>query len=105
MEKEVKDLQEQLGAAQLREAALKEAIDEKDGLIEELESKVKTPSVSLPTKPIVPEETTTIDGNEYALVVAAFWHEGKFYLSSEAIKNTELMTELVETESGIIKSV
>ena len=114
MEDKVKELQEQLGAAQLREAALKEAIEEKDALIDEKDGQIEQlsdlaaandPSVSEPTKPSVPTQTAEIEGEEYAIVVAAFWHNGKYYLSAEAIKNTELMTELIDSKSGIIKII
>ena len=102
---DTKKLEEKLGAAQLREEALKAAIDDKDELIAELTAKVatSTPSV-IAEKPTIPDAAFEAkDGQSYRLVVPSFVHNGKLFLAKDAIKNGELMSELIEMQSGILK--
>ena len=102
---ELKELQEQLGAAQLREAALKEGIDERDAQIEELTAKsaTNTPSV-VAAKPTIPDAAFEAEnGQSYRLVVPSFIHNGKLILAKNAIEDAELMCELIEMQSGIMK--
>ena len=104
MEDQVKKLQDELDAEKLRVAALMVGIDERDAHIEKLEAKSDSPSVKEVEKPAIPEAAyETADGESYRLVVPSFIHNGKLILAKNAIEDAELMCELIEMQSGIMK--
>jgi hypothetical protein len=107
MEKD-KNLEEKLGVAQLKVAALTDEVESKEAEIDTLKAendrlKAQSPTNETAPLPSVPTETCEVDGVEYCLVVASFIANGKSYLSSEVIKNKEAMTELVNMKSGLVR--
>jgi hypothetical protein len=105
-----KKIEDQLGTEMLKNAALADDIElkeaENDALRAEVERlKALSPADETAAYPSVPAETCEIDGVEYGLVVTAFIHNAKSYISSEAIKDKELITELVNINSGLLKVI
>lgn len=92
----MKDLQEKLGAAKLKEEALKAAIEEKDSQIEELEAQVSNPSVKTEKEPVIPSEMFTVDGKRYKFNIARFWFDGVCCLAENTIHDEEILIRMVE---------
>ena len=118
MEDKVKELEEQLGAAILREASFKakieelesaaeitnaaveQAIKERDeanaALKKEVEVANSVTKSEVPTKPAVPTEQFKVDNVSYVFKVATFYFEGEKVMASDALKNKKLLAELVK---------
>lgn len=108
MTDKVKELELELGAAQLKEGHLMAAIEEKDAQIEELEAKLsKTdPSVSEAKLPKTPTKTVEVNGKHYRFIVPSFYVESVKLLSEECIEDEGFVAAMVkEGIVGIIEEV
>lgn len=91
----------------LKITALQYAIAELDAenaeLKAQLQNGVKTPSVKLQL--IVPAEAFEVDGQRFQFVSPAFIFNGIAYTAVQALKDPELLGELVALEAGFLRKL